>query len=429
VCFVVKQAKRTAKHQLVKVATNLYRNGHGVYFAWLFRRNKQVKRSLKTRDLVTANQKLAKLQAKIEKLKDARKVLFQDLASRWLDVVKADQKSGSWARRNSAVNSLNRFFKGQWLRAISLEMVENWKIKRSGETTGRGKKVSSRTLNIELETLNLILGYAAKHGYLLENPAVGIQKNKVLKRQVTPPTKKQFAQLVTELRRLSATAKAADFVEFLGYSGLRLDEANEVIWADVEWTRGRIYVTGGSQGPKNMEEKRIPLFKPLRELLERMRAKVPNAIASELLFPRRNVGSAVQDQNKRPAGYNCDGAIKSACKRAGLPMFSHHDFRHFFCSNCVEAGIDFATIGSWLRHKDGGKLAAGTYSHLRADHTDKLAAKLDYTASVAEIAGTPAAVSRSEVAEALLDWLAGQNATEMAKTLQRINNSCAPAFS
>jgi integrase len=421
----MKPPTRTANHQLVKVATNLYRNGHGVYFAWLFRKNKQVKRSLKTRDLVTANQKLANLQAKVEKLKDARKVLFQDLASRWLDVVKADQKRGSWARRNSAVNSLNRFFKGQWLRAISLEMVENWKIKRSGETTARGKKVSSRTLNIELETLNLILGYSAKHGYLLENPAEGVQKNKVLKRQVTPPTKEQFAQLVAELRRLTATLKAADFVEFLGYSGLRLDEANEVIWGDIEWARGRMYVTGGSEGTKNMEEKRIPLFAPLRELLERMKAKVPNAVSSDLLFPRRDAVGTATGQSKPAAGYNCDSAIKAACKRAGLPMFSHHDFRHFFCSNCVEAGIDFATIASWLRHKDGGKLAAGTYSHLRPDHTQHLATKLNY--SVSRIVPAAASTDGSEVEVKFQEWLNGQDPAALAEALSRVKKNCCAA--
>jgi hypothetical protein len=29
------------------------------YFGWIFRKNKQVKKSLKTKDLITANQKLA----------------------------------------------------------------------------------------------------------------------------------------------------------------------------------------------------------------------------------------------------------------------------------------------------------------------------------------------------------------------------------
>jgi hypothetical protein len=55
----MKRAQRTADHQLVKVGTNLYKNGHGVYFGWIFRKNKQVKKSLKTKDLITANQKLA----------------------------------------------------------------------------------------------------------------------------------------------------------------------------------------------------------------------------------------------------------------------------------------------------------------------------------------------------------------------------------
>jgi integrase len=375
----MKRAQRTADHQLVKVGTNLYKNGHGVYFGWIFRKNKQVKKSLKTKDLITANQKLVALLSRVEKLKDARKVLFQDLASRWLAVIQADQKSGSWERRNSAVNGLNRYFKGQWLRSISVETVENWKMRRASETTARGKKVSARTLNIDLETLKLILGYGVKHGYLLENVAADIPKNKVNKKQVTPPTKAQFSRLVAELRMQSSTIKAADFVEFLGYSGLRLDEANEVVWGDVEWERGKLYVSGGEGGSKNHEEKRIPLFPPLRELLERIRAKVSTAGSNERIFPKRVKADSNPQADGQAAGYNCDSAIKAACRRAKLPPFRHHDCRHFYCSNCIEAGVDFATIAQWLRHKDGGKLAAGTYGHLRADHTDEQAAKVTFS--------------------------------------------------
>jgi site-specific recombinase XerD len=58
-------------------------------------------------------------------------------------------------------------------------------------------------------------------------------------------------------------------------------------------------------------------------------------------------------------------ALTSACRNAGLPRFTHHHLRHFFCSNAIEAGIDFKTIAGWLGHKDGGLLVAKTYGHLR----------------------------------------------------------------
>jgi site-specific recombinase XerD len=51
-------------------------------------------------------------------------------------------------------------------------------------------------------------------------------------------------------------------------------------------------------------------------------------------------------------------------KAAGLSWLGFHDLRHYFCSMCVMAGIDFMTIASWLGHKDGGILVAKVYGHL-----------------------------------------------------------------
>ena len=57
--------------------------------------------------------------------------------------------------------------------------------------------------------------------------------------------------------------------------------------------------------------------------------------------------------------------MASAAKKAGIPRFTHHSMRHYFCSNAIEAGIDFKVIAGWLGHKDGGILVAKTYGHLR----------------------------------------------------------------
>jgi len=73
-------------------------------------------------------------------------------------------------------------------------------------------------------------------------------------------------------------------------------------------------------------------------------------------------------------------ALGSACRRAGLPRFGHHALRHFFCSNAIEAGVDFKTIAGWLGHKDGGVLAARTYGHLRNEHSTAMAKRLTFDA-------------------------------------------------
>jgi site-specific recombinase XerD len=72
-------------------------------------------------------------------------------------------------------------------------------------------------------------------------------------------------------------------------------------------------------------------------------------------------------------------ALGTCCKRLGFPQWGHHAMRHFFCSNAIEAGIDFKVIADWLGHRDGGILVAKTYGHLRAEHSAAMAQKMTFS--------------------------------------------------
>jgi integrase len=74
-------------------------------------------------------------------------------------------------------------------------------------------------------------------------------------------------------------------------------------------------------------------------------------------------------------------SVGSACKKAKLPHFHHHLFRHFFVSQAIEAGVDFKTIAAWVGHKDGGVLVARTYGHLRDTHSAEMAKRMTFSAS------------------------------------------------
>lgn len=355
-------------HILTNVSQNLYRNGLGTYFAIIKIRGKQIKRSLKTKDRIIAKNKLAEMENDAGRLMDDRKILFSDLAAKWLATQKGRLKHDSYSRRASAITQVNRFLGPKAVFKITLADLETWQVER-------GNKMSPRTHNIEFETINLVLKYGQDHDVLLRNPGEGKLKRRPEKNatKVIPPTREEFAKLVKEMRRESKTIKAGYFVEFLGYSGLRLNEANEVVWRDVQWTNNRLLVTGGEYKTKGETEETIPLFPPLRDLLERMKVLRPEARPEERLFPPRI------DRKGKEQGFSARAALIACCKRASLPNFGHHDMRHFFCANAIEKGVDFKTIAGWLRHKDGGILVAKTYGHLRDDHSQKMAEKMDFS--------------------------------------------------
>ena len=343
-----------------RVAECLYRSHNGRYYALVKRGGKQFKKSLRTTDFALAKRHLIDFREKAVLLAGSsineRKMLFEDLCQLWLASIRPGLKSSSYKRRETAINAgLLPLLKGQLVRCITTKQLETWKIQR-------GIRLSGQSWNIELETLSMLFRYAQKElRIILENPAETIKRRKAKHRKIYIPTKQQFTLLISALRS-KQNNEAADFVEFLGYSGLRLGEASEVHWHDVNFEANNLCVTGGEKGTKNHEPRTIPLFPPLKRLLEEIYNKKQNILNSNRIFSLRSAKKS----------------IASACIHAGLPSFSHHNFRHFFCSNCIEAGVDFKAIAGWLGHKDGGILVAKTYGHLRNEHSEAMALRVTF---------------------------------------------------
>ena len=169
--------------------------------------------------------------------------------------------------------------------------------------------------------------------------------------------------MVAQMRTDSRSVDAANFAEFLAYSGCRLGEATAMVWGDVDFDLKNFTVTGGEQGTKNHEARTVPLFSPLERLLLTMCEAMPSAATPTTpIFP-------IQSAKK---------AIGTACRKATLPHFTHHSLRHFFCSNAIEAGADFKVIAGWLGHNDGGILVAKTYGHLRDEHSVMMAQRMTF---------------------------------------------------
>ena len=360
---------------LKRVGENLYVNAQGGYFAWFSIRGKQIKRSLQTNDKTLARRRLGELREKGARLHggEQRNIRFDELVKAWLESIRNDVKESTYERRIVCLNQMTPFFKGVPVRSIEIQEIEKWKV-------ARGAKIAPRTFNKELETLNHVLRYARDvKGLLLDNPAEKVRNRKAAEAVVEIPDKPQFRALVAEIRKEPQAVRsgAADFVEFLGYSGLRLGEAIEVRWCDVNFDLGTLLVTGGEGGTKNHEARSLPLFPPLRRLIEQMRDECEIEPANEAkMFGFQHIRQA----------------LGSACRRAGLPRFGHHAMRHFFCSNAIEAGCDFKVIAEWLGHKDGGVLVARTYGHLRNEHSAAMAKRITF--DVCEEENEPAEIIR-----------------------------------
>jgi len=352
---------QTATNQtLHRVGHCLYRSPVSqIYYAILKRAGKQIKRSLKTADAALAKRRLTELQSKAAGINrsESGKLTFRELAARWLAAVGASMKISSYKRQSYVVNVLNAFYGPLVVRGISKANVEQW-------AAARKPAVEARTFNYDRQTLIRVLDYAVRDGLILDNPARIVKRLRQPKHKVVIPNREQFLQMVAAMRCLRTRAlEGANLCEFLAYGGCRLGEAIAMRWGDINFTQKTFTVTGGELGTKNHEARVVPLFPALEQFLVALQASLPQPPSpADRLFTLTTTRTA----------------MNNACTNAGLPHFTHHSLRHFFCSNAIEAGIDFKAIAGWLGHKDGGLLVARTYGHLRDEHSAAMALRMTF---------------------------------------------------
>lgn len=349
------ETKAARKLVFHRVAENLYRlEQSGGYYALLKRGDKQFRRSLKTKDRKLAERRLAELRSQVTNLRVTEEAnsSFKEVAKRWMASTVYSLKPSSSLRREECFATLAPYFAGVTIRNIQRHHCERWAAERSPQ-------VAAMTFNRELELMRSAFNYAIKLGLMLTNPAADIPRRKVVQARIQIPSKEQFHKLIAAIResdgRKDSQRKAkdgADLVELLAYSGCRLAEGASLKWQDVDLNKNTVTITGGEGGTKNHETRTVPMTVALRSLLGRLR----------------------EEQKPKPEDFvsRIDSAKKclsTACRRLGYPHFTHHDFRHFFATTCVESGVDIPTISRWLGHKDGGALAMRVYGHLRQEHS------------------------------------------------------------
>jgi len=246
---------------------------------------------------------------------------------------------------------------------------------RGGAFGGRKlKPVSQRTANLDLMTLRNVLKAAVDDGYLRDLP-----KMKMLEE---PPTPKRQLLMPSEFDRLIAAVQSdckkngeqlADYLRFLALSGAREQEALRIKWSDVDFERERVTI-GADQLSKNWESRTVEFNPQLGALLGEMRRRCAPDCA--WLFPSPHRGP--RDEHAR----SFRESLKIARRAAGLEWVGFHDLRHYFCSMCVMAGIDFMTIATWLGHKDGGILVGKVYGHLLDEHRQHAAKQVHFGLAV-----------------------------------------------
>lgn len=201
-----------------------------------------------------------------------------------------------------------------------------------------------------------------------DNPAYKIGRLDIVEKPIRLPRAEQFDRII-ELVETSGAGQSKDtanFIRFLSFTGARISEAAKAVWSDVNWQDNTLQIHSVKvRGAHDQDVTRvIPLNPALKQLLEKLRHQ-RNPEPSD----RINLVS------------ECQKSLDRACKLAGCKRLTAHDLRHYFVTKCLQAGVDVFTLAQWIGHHDNGKLLLKVYSHLQAEHSQGMAAKVSFGAA------------------------------------------------
>jgi integrase len=308
------------------------------------------------------------------------KPLFRDYCVTYFDKAKVRRKrDGTLAGEHQSLARWCDYLGHVRIDQVGTPLISAFIDKRLKGGKFHGRKlgaVSERTANLDLMRLRNVLKAAIDDGYLRELPRIKmLDEPPPPKRELVTPA--EFDRLIEASRTACGKNghQLADYLQFLALSGAREKEALRIKWADVDFERER--VTIGSDGlTKNWESRTVEFNPKLDALLRDLHTR--RAPDCSWLFPSPQRGP--RDERAR----SFRESLKIARRAAGLELVAFHDLRHYFCSVCVMAGIDFMTIAAWLGHKDGGILVGKVYGHLLDEHRSKAAKLVHFGLSVVQ---------------------------------------------
>jgi integrase len=338
-----------------KVGECLYRySSNGVYYARIKREGKEIRRSLRTTDRELAKRKLRDLKNEEGQIDASQsKLTLRELCDQWLETIQ-NSKPKTLEQKSYVAARIKEYWPTGGLIQVSKikpSDCDKW-LARCAQKSRNGFSPSSRNAHVQI--LREVFALVLRDRLISHSPAAHLKYVKREKPIRLTPTWKQFKAITANVRAQIFNADAqdsADFLEFLGLAGLGQAEARSLARADVDLDAGRIITFRHKTSTGFV----VPIFPQLRRLLERL---CEGKSSHEKIFKIANAKHA----------------ITNACKRLGLPPFNQRSLRRMFITRAIERGVDVKVIAQWQAHRDGGKLILDTYSHVRPEHSDRMAA-------------------------------------------------------
>lgn len=182
------------------------------------------------------------------------------------------------------------------------------------------------------ELLKRTFSDAVENGTIKRNPLHGQIPGKVGKKDRVLPTRAQLDEIAATMPETTPThgKKAALVLRFLAFSGMRIEEAQNVLWSDIK--DGKMTIRGGEEGTKTLDlgqarvmDINVPLQSALDDIAK-IYGKEGGVMPARSILPH----------------------LRAACAKLKIPVINHHDLRSWFITWGITSGVDVSTLAGWV---------------------------------------------------------------------------------
>jgi integrase len=360
---------------LVKTATKgVYKRGGSYVIRYRDPSGKQKKHYVKT--YAEAKRIRSELAADVSRgeYRATTKLTFGQHAPKWIDSYQGRTKRGIGPRTLALYRAdLGLDVDGQPTGSGAVAFVGRMMLSEIGasDLAAYGTQLSKRGLSQSsvrraLAPVKALLADAHDRDNLIRfNPAAGVRIFAPVD-QTEEATEKVKALKPEELSALLAATPEQwlTFMSFLAETGLRVGEAIEVRWSDLDRGKGVLTVArqfhrGTVTLPKGRKTRRIRVSKRMDAMLWEQRKQTKGA-DSDLVFTAER-GSRIDQKNFAAR------VLKPACEAAGVGDWpSFHTMRHSCATQLFRTGWNAPQVARFLGHSDAG-FTLRTYVHLLDD--------------------------------------------------------------
>lgn len=272
-------------------------------------------------------------------------------ADEWLETYTTNFKDSTKYNHKKIINKyIKPYFKDVRLKDLKQYQVQ--KVLNDIESPSVPKRF--------LITLNKILDSAVENDFISKNVAKTLEAVKFQEEPKEPLTSEQIKTIKTTEHELQ------NLCVFLIYSGLRISEAINLTWKNVNMKDKKIYITGDV---KTLNSNRtVPILDPANDILKQLNSGRIKNFDSDKDFVFLDADNKQLNPNiisKQRYEYNQLCGFK----------FTFHQCRHTFATILYNANIDIKQAQEWLGHANFNT-TMNIYTHLNEQNkttsTDKL---------------------------------------------------------